>query len=339
MTEPELCYTYESKLRAIRSRKSEIDEIKKQSNQILMQEVSLHNEDPYDDGDGLNQSSCFMNCGLFKPRRRKKIPSSSSSSAATATSDASATTITNASNACSSSDAFSKAKTRIFGIGSSKNSEYASDNFAIQKLAHAVGAVSEREDFLQMKLEAARQRAKSFFQSGKKQDALMSLKRAKAIEKQLASISATKLALESQMDVAEEIGLNQTIANALQTTAKATKPLTNGLLSKVEKNIDELQDMRDVASDINELFSESNAQQSSNYDHMDDDELMKELEALSSVGDCSKSSEAVVDSATAGADLGLSSSGSAFPSTVACAMPSACTSTPRTQEHAPNAPP
>ena len=31
MTDPELCYTYESKLRAMRSRKSEIDEIKKQS--------------------------------------------------------------------------------------------------------------------------------------------------------------------------------------------------------------------------------------------------------------------------------------------------------------------
>ena len=78
---------------------------------------------------------------------------------------------------------------------------------AAERLAQAAESVQAHASQLSERGAAARARALELQMAGKKADALMALKRAKALEKQAATALSTHAALESQQDMLESSAL------------------------------------------------------------------------------------------------------------------------------------
>ena len=110
---------------------------------------------------------------------------------------------------------------------------------------------------------------------GKKSEALMALKKAKAIEKQLETAQSTHVALETQVDVLAQSELQKQVASALSASVATTKKKTKGLLGRTETAVEDAAELKDLAEDI------SSAMGGLSTEVFDDDELMEELMAMS----------------------------------------------------------
>lgn len=145
---------------------------------------------------------------------------------------------------------------------------------ATDKLETAVQSVAQHVDQLSAKAQASRARAKELFAADKKSDAMVALKRAKMIEKQVESASATHMALERQVDVLAESALQKEVANALSTAVASTKKKTKGLLSKAEDAADGATELKDFAEDVSQALG------SIEMEVFDDDDLLAELNGM-----------------------------------------------------------
>ena len=144
------------------------------------------------------------------------------------------------------------------------------------RLETALANVQTRMVTLQQRADDARKAAVAAKRAGKTAEALASLKKAKAVEKQLATVGAALAALEQQRDMLEETALHKELASTLASTNKSVKVKTKGLLGQAEKASDEAVELRDDVEDISNAF-ESLIPASSGPD---DDELLDELDAL-----------------------------------------------------------
>lgn len=145
------------------------------------------------------------------------------------------------------------------------------------RLETALANVQARMATLQQRADDARKAAVAAKRAGKTAEALASLKKAKAVEKQLTTVGAALAALEQQRDMLEETALHKELASTLASTNKTVKVKTKGLLGQAEKASDEAVELRDDVEDISNAF-ENLIPASSNG--LDDDELLDELEQL-----------------------------------------------------------
>ena len=155
---------------------------------------------------------------------------------------------------------------------------------------------------------AARARALELQMAGKKADALMALKRAKALEKQAATALSTHAALESQQDMLESSALQREIASALSASVASTKSKSKGLLSKTETAVDDAAELKDAFEEVTEALGGLQAQ----YGDDDDEELLAELQSMVAEVPVAAPTEAVAtaspptisgEAATASADV------------------------------------
>lgn len=142
------------------------------------------------------------------------------------------------------------------------------------KLQSAAASVATHVEQLEEKASLARARAAQLMGEGNKQGAMMALKKAKAVEKQLETATATHAALESQVDVLAQSELQKQVASALSASVASTKKKTKGLLSKAETAVDEAIELKDFAEDVTAALGGLQA------DAFDEDELMAELEEM-----------------------------------------------------------
>lgn len=149
---------------------------------------------------------------------------------------------------------------------------------AADRLHHAAESVEAHVDQLGERARAARAKAKELFAAKKNGEAMAALKRAKALEKQLESASATHAALERQVDVLAESALQKEVASALSASVASTKKKTKGLMSKAEDAVDGATELKDFAEDIAQTLGNLQTET------FDDDELLEELQAMQ-VGD------------------------------------------------------
>ena len=168
---------------------------------------------------------------------------------------------------------------RIFGKVKSKVS-------AAEKLNHAAESMQAHVDQLAERARAARAKAQELNASGKRNEALAALKRAKTLEKQLEGATATHAALEQQVDVLAESELQKEVASALSATVEVTKKKTKGLLGKAEHAVDGAVELKDIADDLAQTLG---GLQTEVYD---DDELLEELESMMTPVDAPAASEA-----------------------------------------------
>lgn len=145
---------------------------------------------------------------------------------------------------------------------------------AADRLNHAAESVEAHAGQLGERARAARVKAKELFAANKKPEAMAALKRAKALEKQLETASATHAALERQVDVLAESALQREVASALSASVASTKKKTKGLMSKAEDAVDGATELKDFADDIAQTLGTLQT------DTFDDDELLEELEAM-----------------------------------------------------------
>jgi hypothetical protein len=145
---------------------------------------------------------------------------------------------------------------------------------ATQRLNHAAESVEAHVEQLAEKVRAAETRARELFAQQKKPEAIAALKRAKALQKQLETASATHAALERQVDVLAESALQREVASALSASVASTKKKTKGLLSKTENAVDSAVELKDFAEDVAQTLGGLQT------DVYDDDDLLAELEDM-----------------------------------------------------------
>jgi hypothetical protein len=146
---------------------------------------------------------------------------------------------------------------------------------AADKLSHAAENVAAHVEALSDKASLSRARAQQLMGQGKKSEALMALKKAKALEKQLETAQSTHVALETQVDVLAQSELQKQVASALSASVATTKKKTKGLLGRTETAVEDAAELKDLAEDI------SSAMGGLSTEVFDDDELMEELMAMS----------------------------------------------------------
>ena len=160
-------------------------------------------------------------------------------------------------------------ETAVFGQNVSK-----STNAAAARLDQAAAQVSTHAESLAERAAVARQKAQLLVGMGKKQEALMSLKRCKALEKQAETAMATHAAIEQQQDMLQSSALQRDVASALSASIKSTKGKTKGLLEKTETAVDDSAELKDAFEDISEVLG------GLARSDFDDDDLMAEIEEM-----------------------------------------------------------
>lgn len=225
--------------------------------------VSKHVEG-VDAEESVAQSGCFRitSCLPWRRSRMSRVSTSEPATAATAAAAAAAST---------AATAPASAASRLFGTRKTGASDASKLNKAIEMASAKVAELTDR-------VSLGKQRAMMLQKEGKKTEALMALRKAKANEKLLASSNAALETLEAQKDMLENAALQRELASALASTTKSIKGKTRGLVKFAEKAVDDTQELRDDAEDLNAAFE--GIQPSSN---VDEDELMDELNAMMEV--------------------------------------------------------
>ena len=141
----------------------------------------------------------------------------------------------------------------------------------LHSAAESVGAHAEQ---LAQRAADTRAKAKQLFTAGKRAEAMAALKRAKGLDKQLETATATHAALERQVDVLAESALQKEVASALSASVASTKKKTKGLMGKTEEAVDGATELKDFAEDIAHTLGTLQTEA------FDDDELLEELEAM-----------------------------------------------------------
>ncbi len=159
----------------------------------------------------------------------------------------------------------------VFGQ-SAAGRNVATTNARLEKAAEQMENHAEQ---LYAKAGASRSKAKALMGQGKKQEAMLSLKRAKALEKQAEVAASTHAAIEQQKEMLESSALQREVASALSASIATTKKKTRGLLEKAESAVDGSAELKDAVDDINEVMGGL-----ARVDDYDEDDLMEELELL-----------------------------------------------------------
>ena len=160
------------------------------------------------------------------------------------------------------------AASRLFGTRKTGASES-------KKLVEAIGMASSKVREMSERVDMGKKRAMQLKKEGKRTEAILTLKKAKNDEKLLASANAALETLESQKDMLENAALQRELASALASTTKQIKGKTKGLVKFAEKAVDDTQELRDDAEDLNAAFE--GIQPTFN---VDEDELIEELNAM-----------------------------------------------------------
>jgi hypothetical protein len=159
----------------------------------------------------------------------------------------------------------------VFGLAGSKKAASASE-----KLEEALAAMRARVEQLEVRAQEGRIEAARLAKAGQKTAALRALKKAKAVDAQVASNQAAVDAVEQQLDTLSQAAMQKTLASALASTS-ATMKKDAKALSKAETAIEDAQEARDMATDLNQVMAEF-AQSGNGYE--DEDELLAELNAM-----------------------------------------------------------
>ena len=147
---------------------------------------------------------------------------------------------------------------------------------ASERLSTANDAMRARAETLKTKLEESRVEIKQLMSQGRKQEALVVLKRSKPLEKQAAAAQSAADALETQIQMLEEAKLQREISSALSASVKSVKKKTKTLLTDAEKAVDGATEVKDLAEDVGAALEGLQP-----VDQIDEDDLLAELAELS----------------------------------------------------------
>lgn len=145
---------------------------------------------------------------------------------------------------------------------------------AIQKLVTLSDLLTKKQAFLESKLNQETELIKKHGKENRK-EALNALKRKKGIEKKLAQIDSTLTTIDFQKDALENAHTNTEVVKVMDMAAKSLKNMQKNLnVDKVEDMLDSIKESSAMSEDICSAIS------SAAKSEFDEDDLLKELEAL-----------------------------------------------------------
>jgi hypothetical protein len=153
------------------------------------------------------------------------------------------------------------------------------------QLRQAAQTLESRIESLESRAMAGKNEARTLMESGKKQAALRALRKAKTVEKQIEGNQASLIAVEQQLDAIDQASIQKTLASALQSSSAGMKS-SKRILKTAETAIENAQEMRDFADDLQQTMSDFTAR-----DDDDDDALLAELDEIISAASNVKSEE------------------------------------------------
>ncbi|MGZ0213617.1 MAG: Snf7 family protein [Actinomycetales bacterium] len=159
----------------------------------------------------------------------------------------------------------------VFGLAGARR---AADPAA--KLDEAAQVMRARIAQLEERAVDQRKVASNLMKAGQKPQALRELKKAKAVEAQVEANQASLMAVEQQVDMLAQAAMQKTLASALATTSKSMKKDAKAL-GKAETAIEDAQEARDMATDLNQVMADFAGNGTGD---VDEDELLAELEGM-----------------------------------------------------------
>jgi charged multivesicular body protein 4 len=147
---------------------------------------------------------------------------------------------------------------------------------AIQKNKTAIDTLDKRQKLLEKRIADEEEDAKRRVAAGDKRGALMSLKRKKMLETELENLMNSRMTLEQQINSLEAAQMNQIAVAALAHGVNVHKQLNKQIdADRVDQLMEDLQEQQELQDEIAQVMSSGNR-------IGDDEDLMKELEALES---------------------------------------------------------
>jgi len=143
------------------------------------------------------------------------------------------------------------------------------------KLDSAARGMQDRLEKLEARAAEHRAAAADAARAGNKALGLRELRRAKALERQAASVQTALAAVEQQADVLQNASLQREVASAIGASAKSLKK-DKKLLEKAEAAADSAVEMRDLSEDVQSVLSSIAESTADN----DEDELLAELDLM-----------------------------------------------------------
>ena len=144
------------------------------------------------------------------------------------------------------------------------------------KLEEAAQVMRARIEQLEERARDQRKVAVSASKAGQKAVAMRELKKAKAVEAQVEANQASLTAVEQQVDMLAQAAMQKTLASALATTSKSMKKDAKAL-GKAETAIEDAQEARDMATDLNQVMAEF---ADNGTEALDEEDLLAELEGM-----------------------------------------------------------
>jgi hypothetical protein len=160
----------------------------------------------------------------------------------------------------------------LFGMRPSVGKEGAS-----ARLINMADSVRGSADAQDAETERHRQTAVCLFKQGQKSKALRSLRKSKHTACRAASLTTAAEALEAQVDLLQQTELQQSVAEALKISGLSTSSCRNALSSletAAEDAAEAAESVQEMDAAMDEVVS------SSRPDHIDDDDLLQELEDM-----------------------------------------------------------
>tara|TARA_B100001173_G_scaffold308643_1_gene319329 strand:- start:1318 stop:2097 length:780 start_codon:yes stop_codon:yes gene_type:complete len=149
-----------------------------------------------------------------------------------------------------------------------------------ERLQDALMQMKTRTDELSTKLSSARNQASAMHRAGKRNEALVALRKSKTIEKQYNMSAAATEALEGQIMSLEDAQLQKEITSALSSGVKKVRKNQKGLLTRAEQAVDGATEVKDIADDVAGVFDGLALQ-----NPFDEDDLVQELELMTRGGE------------------------------------------------------
>lgn len=160
-------------------------------------------------------------------------------------------------------------------FGGPKKAPTPSVKESVLKIRENIEMLEKREKYFQTKIDKEIAEARANAQKNKRA-ALMALKRKKAYEKQIETMMATRINLESQLMLIDNAAMNVEVLNSMAAGNQALKTLHGSMnIDKVDAIMDDIQEQTQLANEIQNVLSTPLPGQ-----EIDDDELLAELDQL-----------------------------------------------------------
>jgi len=146
---------------------------------------------------------------------------------------------------------------------------------AIQRLREQIDVIERKEQYVHTKINNLKLEAKNHLKNKNRKAALLSLKKSKLYEQNVASLEGTKLTMEYQIIAIENAITNYSVINALDEGNTVIRELNNGMdVDSAQNLLDDFQEERDKIKDVQDVLANSFSMD------FDDVEIENELKLL-----------------------------------------------------------